>query len=137
MYISRRKLLLIGVLVAAALTFNIGFAQGNVRIFACVDEDGNLRIVQEAETCGEKERPLDWSREGPRGEPGPQGDQGPPGLLPDVSCPDGQFVTGILDGALECKSLPGIAAGHLDSDAARNDFNANIDLCEVDMICDG
>jgi hypothetical protein len=34
---------MIGVLVVAALTFSIGFAQGNGGIFACVDEEGNFR----------------------------------------------------------------------------------------------
>ena len=43
---------------------------------------------------------------GPEGPAGPQGEPGRDGVLPDQSCPSGEFVTGFSNGALVC-AAPG------------------------------
>ena len=60
------------------------------------------------------------------------------------SCPDGQFITGILGGDLGCQSLPGFATDYVDSDADYNDLNPNIlpggvdaNRCDTEGVCYG
>jgi len=79
MYISRRAMFIIGMLIVAVVTAGIGYAQIENQIYACVDEKGKLRIIEEGESCKEKETPIDWNKAGPQGQPGQDGAPGAPG----------------------------------------------------------
>lgn len=48
-------------------------------IHACVNDDGELRILGPGAACRRGESPLDWNIQGP---PGPQGPAGPAGPVP-------------------------------------------------------
>ncbi len=54
-------------------------------IHACVNSQGNVRIVSAASECRNNETAITWSEtgavgpQGPQGEPGPKGDKGDPG----------------------------------------------------------
>jgi hypothetical protein len=108
MFISKKVLAVIGVLIAAVLVVGIGFAQVNDDIIhACVNPEQQIRIVDAPEDCRDEETNLDWNFEGlqgppgedgedgqdgedgedgqdgedgEKGDPGPQGEQGPPGV---------------------------------------------------------
>jgi len=79
MYVSRRTMVIIGVLVVAVLTAGIGYAQNDNQIYACVDAKGKILIIEEGEDCKAKETKIDWSTGGAQGQQGPQGPPGPPG----------------------------------------------------------
>jgi hypothetical protein len=67
---------------------------------------GDLRLVGGPGDCRRWEYHVSWNKEGPPGPPGQQGipgEQGPPGIVPDQSCPEGQFVTGVVGGVLQCE----------------------------------
>ena len=53
----------------------------SARISACVDRDGDLRIIdaQNGKKCKDKERLLTWNQAGPTGPAGPKGSQGSAG----------------------------------------------------------
>lgn len=78
------------------------------------DESGGaLRIVRGASDCKRGETFIQWNQAGvpgpqgvagPTGPTGPTGPVGPTGALPSVSCPPGQFLTGIAAGVAQCAS---------------------------------
>jgi len=74
------------------------------------DSGGALRIVRGASDCKRGETFIQWNQAGvpgPQGVPGPTGPTGPVGpmgALPSVSCPTGQFLTGIAAGVAQCAS---------------------------------
>ena len=72
-------MLIIGVLIVAVVTTGIGYAQNENQIYACVDGKGKLRIIEEGESCKEKETHLEWDSQGSGGPLGPEGPAGPPG----------------------------------------------------------
>lgn len=52
------------------------------QINGCYDAKGNLRVVDPAGSCANKETPLSWAQQGPKGDTGPagpKGDTGPAG----------------------------------------------------------
>jgi type VI secretion system secreted protein Hcp len=78
----RRKLLIGAVLVAvvAAAASSYAWAAGGAvatqTLNACVDRDGQLRLVALAGDCKKAETPLSWNTIGPAGSPGTPGAQG-------------------------------------------------------------
>lgn len=101
---SRIAIAVVSALVAAtAVGVGTAVASHDTNtIHACKNPHGNLRIVEAARDCTNKEMALEWNIQGPAG---PQGPQGAPGISPaaGTSCPVGEFVTGIAtDGALVC-----------------------------------
>jgi hypothetical protein len=65
----------------ALTTQRHGAAASDV-IYACVHENGDLKVVDPGQACKKHETPLHWNvtgPEGPQGIPGPQGIQGPQG----------------------------------------------------------
>jgi Collagen triple helix repeat (20 copies) len=81
---------LLGTLFGGALA--TAYAGSTGIIHACVDKDGELRILKATQTCKTKETVLDWNISGPQGPKGDKGDQGPaggPGLKGDVG-PQGE-----------------------------------------------
>jgi type VI secretion system secreted protein Hcp len=82
----RRKLLIGAVLVAvvAAAASTYAWAAGGAvttqTLNACVDRDGQLRLVALAGDCKKAETPLSWNTIGPAGGPGAQGIAGRDGL---------------------------------------------------------
>lgn len=51
-------------------------AQTSDKIRACIANNGSVKILADGETCGARERAIEWNVAGPQG---PQGPQGPPG----------------------------------------------------------
>jgi len=64
----------LAVLASAAYAFTDGG-----EIHACVKDNGQVRIVNAASDCKDKEAHLVWNVAGPQGERGPQGETGPRG----------------------------------------------------------
>lgn len=79
MYISKKMLIAVAILVLVLFGTTWVLAQSTGTIYACVDPLGNVRIVAEGESCRPNESPLSWNDQGPQGDPGPQGPQGDPG----------------------------------------------------------
>lgn len=76
MYISKKTLAVVGVLILVIVAVGVGFAQGD-EITACVKKNGQVRFVTEDNPeCESNETPVSWNIQGP---PGPQGEQGPKG----------------------------------------------------------
>jgi hypothetical protein len=84
---TRRRLLLLGVVVALAASAGIAYATipdaGGV-IHACYkstgDNAGAVRVIDApAQSCKASESALDWNQTGPQGPQGPSGPQGPQG----------------------------------------------------------
>lgn len=78
-------------------------------ITGCYDKSsGQFRIIDAAKSCSRSETRIGWNQTGVQGVPGATGAPGSPGVdgvdgvVPDQSCPSGQFVTGVLGGALTC-----------------------------------
>lgn len=75
-------------------------------ITACYDKtNGQVRIIDATKSCSKGESRIGWNQTGPQGvpgTPGAPGADGADGVVPDQSCPSGQFVTGVLGGALTC-----------------------------------
>lgn len=75
-----------GTLVGASLATIVGVAAhggDTTRIHACVDQAGNIKIVDAGAACKRNETALDWNIQGPQGDagaPGPKGDAGAPGV---------------------------------------------------------
>ena len=80
---------------------------------------GTLRIVRGASDCKRGETFIQWNQAGvpgSQGVPGPvgaTGPAGPVGVLPSVSCPSGQFLTGIVGGAAQCASVSAQPSGYV------------------------
>ncbi len=78
----KRKLLigaaLVIVLAGSASTYAwaTAGAAATQTINACLDRDGQLRLVAIADACKKNETPLSWNTVGPVGPPGPQGTAG-------------------------------------------------------------
>ena len=79
---------LISAAAAAALAAAGGVSAANLAarsgadaeaINACVNSNGRLRVVSEANPCLPPERPLTWNVQGPKGDDGPPGPAGEPG----------------------------------------------------------
>jgi hypothetical protein len=74
------------------------------------ESTGALRIVRAASDCKRGETFIQWNQagvpgpQGVAGPTGPAGPVGPTGALPSVSCPSGQFLTGIAAGVAQCAS---------------------------------
>jgi len=79
MYVSRRAMLIIGVLLVALLATSVVYANNENTVHACVKPSGVARIVVAPEDCLPSETSLNWSITGPQGDQGPQGQQGPQG----------------------------------------------------------
>jgi hypothetical protein len=85
-------------------------------IRACVDQSGNLRIVEQGESCRKREELLAWNTVGPRGPrgrvglTGPAGPQGATGL---------QGIPGPMgpEGPVGPQGLPGMPSGGVVVDA--------------------
>ena len=114
MYVSRRAMVIIGVLMVAAVTVGIGYAAGDDQIYACVDtKKGKLRIVDAGTECKKKEESLDWSKEGPagpkgdKGDTGDKGDQGIPGTNGQNGAPGKDGADG-EDGDDGAQGPPGV-----------------------------
>jgi hypothetical protein len=96
------------VVIGSVLTaaFSLAQSASTEVIFACVDHDGSLRIV-DSEHCRHGESSLSWNRQGPPGppgEPGPAGAAGPAGppgapggSTGTLVSPNGQFVVSVED----------------------------------------
>ena len=123
------------VLVGLVLGVGAAFATGGNTYTGCLTPGGNITNVaigtEPAKECKGNSTQISWNEQGgqgiqgeqggqgiqgeqgeqgiqgEQGEQGPQGEQGLPGLIPDESCPGGQFVTGVSGGALDCDELPG------------------------------
>jgi hypothetical protein len=81
-YLYRSRYILLGAVVVISLAILGGwvYAQMNsgATIQACVNsQNGNTRIVDNANQCRQNEYPVQWNVTGP---PGPAGPQGSPGL---------------------------------------------------------
>jgi hypothetical protein len=70
----------VGVVVATVGT-SVAFATGGDgdTIYACVKDNGDLRLVDDPTDCKKKERLVSWNTVGPPGPPGPPGEDGAPG----------------------------------------------------------
>jgi hypothetical protein len=96
-YIVNRTKTSIVLIVCLLSTFFGGalataYAASTGIIHACVDKDGQLRLLKATQSCKPKETALDWNISGPQGPKGDKGDQGPaggPGLKGDVG-PQGE-----------------------------------------------
>lgn len=86
------------------------------------DSTGALRIVRAASDCKRGETFIQWNQAGvpgPQGVPGPAGavgatgPVGPAGVLPSVSCPAGQFLTGIVGGVAQCAGASTPPSGYV------------------------
>lgn len=73
-------------MMTTAINIPSGFAQtastivNSAVIHACVNHDGNLRIVSATTSCRKNEQPLSWNTMGATGPQGPPGPQGQPGI---------------------------------------------------------
>lgn len=74
------------------LPFGSVFADGE--ILACMNKEGNLRVVEALENCKNNETPLYWNIQGGQGEPGPQGPAGPQGAEGDAGPAGSQGAQG-------------------------------------------
>jgi hypothetical protein len=87
-----RPALLVAVVVVATAVVGGAFAAGKLAgkatattvVYACVKDNGDLRIVDATTQCKKNEDPLQWNVVGPRGPIGPQGERGPQGLKGDT-----------------------------------------------------
>jgi hypothetical protein len=80
------------------------------------ESTGALRIVRSSSDCRRGETFIQWNQAGqpgPAGVSGPAGPQGPAGALPNVSCPPGQFLTGIASGVGQCGSPSAPPSGYV------------------------
>jgi len=83
------------------------------------ESTGALRIVRGASDCKRGETFIQWNQagvpgpQGVAGPTGPAGPVGPAGTLPSVSCPSGQFLTGIVGGAAQCASVSAPPSGYV------------------------
>lgn len=115
-YIVNRSKVSIVVIVCLLGTFFGGalataYAASTGIIQACVDKDGQLRILKASQTCKPKETALDWNISGPQGPKGDKGDQGPaggPGPKGDVG-PQGQPGAPGAKGDTGPQGLPGLS----------------------------
>ena len=64
---------LIGALIAGSMTFAFASHSDPNEIHACVDKQGNPRIVDDPATCRPNETPLTWNAQGQPGPPGVSG----------------------------------------------------------------
>ena len=80
----RRKLVfgvgLVALVVAGFATYAWAASSAGQTINACVNNDGNLRLVQNAGACRRGETPVSWNTVGPVGPQGAAGLQGPAGV---------------------------------------------------------
>jgi type VI secretion system secreted protein Hcp len=69
---------LVAVLAAAATTYALAASGASTTqtINACVNGEGNIRLVSAAANCRRGESPISWNTVGPAGAPGTQGLQG-------------------------------------------------------------
>jgi hypothetical protein len=83
MYISKKALAVIGVLILIIAAVGVGYAQGDETITACVKKNGQVRfLTEENPQCKTNEIAMTWNiqgLEGPQGPEGPEGPQGPEG----------------------------------------------------------
>jgi hypothetical protein len=81
MYISRRTLLIVGVLIISAVSFGIGYGQGETSdYYACVNNaSGTIRMISSDESCAGNDVLIQWNINGPPGPPGDDGQDGAPG----------------------------------------------------------
>jgi hypothetical protein len=83
--LSRRKLVAVGVVAAAAVAGGAAYAaigdNGGVINGCYTNRDGILRVIDPSTgaQCRAGETPISWSRQGPKGDTGPQGATGPRG----------------------------------------------------------
>ncbi len=82
----------------------------NTVIQACVDRDGNLKIVSPTTTCRREQQPLNWNKVGPAGSPGAPGSQGPAGA-PGAQGAPGIGLQGVPgpQGATGAAGTPGVS----------------------------
>jgi hypothetical protein len=80
-------------------------------IHACVDREGDLRVVAPAATCRRRETALDWNVQGPVGPQGPAGPAGAPGAPGPAGAAGSQGPAGAAghDGATGPAGSPGPA----------------------------
>ncbi len=66
---------LVAVLAAAATTYALAASGASTTqtINACVNGEGNIRLVSAAANCRRGESPISWNTVGPAGATGPQG----------------------------------------------------------------
>lgn len=71
--------LALGILLGGSVTIALGANAGVIS--ACFDnKKGDLRVAAATDPCDpQKETPLTWDIQGPKGDPGPQGPKGDPG----------------------------------------------------------
>jgi hypothetical protein len=90
---------LIGALVAGSMTFAFASHTDPNEIHACVDKQGNPRIVDDPANCKASETPLTWNAQGQQGPPGVSGYEvvtvtSTTSTDVTVSCPTGKKVFG-------------------------------------------
>ncbi len=91
MHLRGRRYLVVFV-ASALLVGGTAYAAGGGAdvIHACVDKQGDVRIIDPSASCQAKESPLDWGVQGPAGDPGGTGAtgvQGPAGASGQLSAP--------------------------------------------------
>jgi hypothetical protein len=107
-----------------ALSFS-GVAQTAAALYACVDQQGNIKITTASATCGKNETKIQWNQSGP---PGPQG---PPGSGTAVRVLDangarfGTVLMATVDAARVLISLPGFPKP-ITIDVDATGFQANV-----------
>jgi hypothetical protein len=82
MYVSKKAIVAVAVLAIVLFGTSLVVAQDGEIIHACVDQTGNLRIIEADESCRPNEQALSWNQQGPQGVAGEQGPQGEPALCP-------------------------------------------------------
>jgi hypothetical protein len=76
-----RLAIAIGIVAALSIIAGAAYAltDGGVVIHACVKDNGQVRIVNEASECKAQETHIFWNITGPQGQQGQKGDKGDPG----------------------------------------------------------
>lgn len=79
----RLQLRIVGICGLAFLAWRatpVAAQTNNNTIYACVNKDGDVRVVDPTEGCRHHETRIRWNVQGPAGAPGPVGPQGPQGV---------------------------------------------------------
>jgi hypothetical protein len=97
MNIMKKKVMLAVLVVAALMVCSFGSAYAAVKLktpnfsgsvlYACADGNGQMRLIQETEVCGNNEQKISWNVVGPKGDTGATGAigaTGPQGPVGDI-----------------------------------------------------
>lgn len=97
----------VGAIPDNAGTIHACYATGNGLLLGIPYSKGDLRAIDESETCRSYEKPVSWNQQGQSGNPGatgPAGPAGPAGTLPPL---DPVTLVGPMPADADCVAHPG------------------------------